>query len=104
MDRLFELLEENTGELGNFSIVYNDHKFCYCKTIEQIKDFYKPMSKEDVAEWEQENINIDWHQPIIQIHWYKDCPVGSYSIIGNSIKDLTNKVMEIIEAEKKWIS
>lgn len=101
MNRLFELLEENTSKLGSFSITYNEHAIYDCDTQKAIKEYYLPELDELHEEWKQEHANINWNEPIIQINWYRNTLVGpQHIILGNSIKDLIDKVTQIADKDR----
>ena len=94
---LISLLTQNTGEKGSWELRYNDHSTCYYKIPEEIKEFYSPQEEEDLREWEEEVKDIDWNKPIYELIWYKDTPVGSYTILGNSQEDICKRVLNIVE-------
>ena len=95
---LFEILEKYTSLKGNYMLQYNDHKSCYCDTTERIIDYYFSEDLEE-AERIQKEYNISFHpkDDIYKLYWYNLSPVGYYTLYANSIQDLKQSVIKLID-------
>jgi hypothetical protein len=87
MKELFKLLKENTSEKGSYSLDFNQHK-TYYETPEQ---YYSDELNE------LENKDLDLSKDIYCLCWYKKTPVGSYTILANSLEDIYKRVLGIMK-------
>lgn len=88
--RIFDLLNAYTSEAGSWSIEYNDHKITYCTPAEHY------IAPEDDGE---ELDGIDTKQDIYRLYWFNNTPVGHYCILANSIEELEEKIINVIQDE-----
>lgn len=95
---LFEILEKYTSLKGSYSLLYNDHKSCYCDTTERIIDYYFSEDLEEAERIQKEyNISFDPKDNIYKLYWYNLSPVGYYTLYANSIQDLKQSVIKLID-------
>lgn len=92
---LLKLLVENTSDMGSFTLSYNEHKCYYNKNAAEIKEFYRQGG--DEIDFEDDTKNIDFNKDIFELQWYKDTPVGFYSLYANNLDDLLKQVKETLE-------
>lgn len=106
---LFELLAENTNkQLGSWILTYNEHHDYYVNednypdTYEkEVIDYY--IREEQYTDKEEYLSDIedfkkhvkDFHN-VYELCWYKDTPIGSYSIYGDSIEEIEKQVKEFL--------
>lgn len=90
MNRLLELLEENTDIDGSFNIQYNEHN----QFNMEITEYYIPCCAEEYEDW---NNRIDWKQPILKLNWYKEYNV-EHHFISNSVQELTDFVQGAVRS------
>lgn len=108
MEELFKLLEENTDSTyGSFYLYYNDHHSMYvnrenngCKYEEKFFEHYCSgcLDEEDYRE-EVEDIkeHVKYFDRVYKLVWYKDTPIGSYTLYGSDLEIIKEQVKEILE-------
>ena len=85
--KIFDLLNEYTSDKGSWYIEYNDHNLTYSEPDE----YYISHNDSDVLE------GINTGQDIYRLYWFNDTPVGHYCILANSIKELEEKIINVIK-------
>ena len=90
IQELFKILEEHTGEKGSFMLYFNEHKTVYANPHIYYLDQLEKETDEDV----------DLEKDVYWLCWYKDTPIGSYHIYGNSIESIYSKLLTIISRLK----
>lgn len=88
--RIFNLLNAYTSKAGSWSIEYNDHKITYCTPAEH---YIAPEDDGDELD------GIDTKQDIYRLYWFNNTPVGHYCILANSIEELEEKIINVIQDE-----
>lgn len=88
--RIFDLLNTYTSKAGSWSIEYNDHKITYCTPAEH---YIAPEDDGDELD------EIDTKQDIYRLYWFNNTPVGHYCILANSIEELEEKIINVIQDE-----
>lgn len=88
--KIFDLLNTYTSEAGSWSIEYNDHKIAYSTPAEH---YIAPEDDGDELD------DIDTKQDIYRLYWFNNTPVGHYCILANSIEELEEKIINVIQDE-----
>ena len=88
--KIFDLLNTYTSEAGSWSIEYNDHKIAYSTPAEH---YIAPEDNGDELD------GIDTMQDIYRLYWFNNTPVGHYCILANSIEELEEKIINVIQDE-----
>ena len=91
MKSLFDFLTIHTAEGEFWELTCDAYKSCYCKTPEDIKQYYN--AEDD----EFKDICFDMY--IYELHWYDKGPVGFYRIFANSLDEMARKVFNLY---KEW--
>ena len=88
---LFKFLQENTDiNLGSWHLSFN--AYLTDRNNFTKKEYYTWwMDEEDIDERVE---NIDFTKNIYDLVWYDMTQVGSYSILGNSLKDIEEEVKQ----------
>lgn len=91
--KLFELLNINTADTGNWMLEFNEHKTSYMTVEQEIEtfEFYNFVSEED----KQKCIDTN---TLYLLHWYKNTPVGSFKLAGSSLEIVESQVQDILNA------
>lgn len=82
---LIGLLTKYTAEKGSWELAFNPHKVYYTPPEEYYNEHDGAYS------------GLDKTKDIYILTWYKDTPVGHYTIAANSMGDILSKVRSIID-------
>ncbi len=98
MEDILTILTKNTKEAGSYTISFNRHTDSYyfdsSKDYEAIKDYYlQGNNEEDMEEYSK----VDFSKDIYELTWYNLTPNANYTICVNSLEDLKNKIIKVIE-------
>lgn len=86
------LLSKHTDEMGYYSLTVNEHKTGYQSVREYVAE-RKECGILDDEDLQDVDLNSD---TLIYLAWFKNTPVGHYSIYANSFVDILKRVRAII--------
>lgn len=103
---LLQILEKFTSSKGYYMLHCNVHKSCYCDVKDSIIDYYFPGHCEDSEEetkriQEEHNVSFEPDYNVYCLDWYNISPVGNYTLYANSMEDLKQYVIELIQDNKQ---